>query len=103
MPYASAYELYKKLPKFEYNQLILLTISTPKQEMLAEYIYRYNKFCKIICVGGALEMLSGMERLAPAFLYKLNLEFMWRLRYDTFRRVKRLLKTGILFVINIVA
>lgn len=102
MPYASAYELYKKLPKFEYNQLILLTISTPKQELLAEYIYRYNKFCKIICVGGALEMLSGVERLAPAFLYKLNLEFIWRLRYDTFRRVKRLLKTGTLSLLILI-
>ena len=39
-------------------------------------------------------MLSGNEKKVPEFLYKHNLEFLWRLRYDTLRRVKRLLVTS---------
>ena len=94
LPYSNPYNLYNLLPKFKPNQLILLTISTPKQELLAELIYENNEFCKIICIGGALEMLSGNEKKVPEFLYKHNLEFLWRLRYDTLRRVKRLLVTS---------
>lgn len=90
VPYSSPYNLYNLMPKFRPNQLILLTISTPKQELLAELIYENNKFCKIICIGGALEMLSGNEKKVPDFLYENNLEFLWRLRYDTIRRLKRL-------------
>lgn len=93
LPYNSPYNLYNLLPKFKSNQLILLTISTPKQELLAELIYENNEFCKIICIGGALEMLSGQEKPAPLFLYEKNLEFLWRLRYDFMRRLKRLLVT----------
>jgi exopolysaccharide biosynthesis WecB/TagA/CpsF family protein len=93
LPYTVPYNLYNLLPKFKSNQLILLTISTPKQELLAELIYENNEFCKIICIGGALEMLSGNEKPVPNFLYKKNLEFLWRLRYDTIRRFKRLFVT----------
>jgi exopolysaccharide biosynthesis WecB/TagA/CpsF family protein len=93
LPYAVPYNLYNLLPKFKSNQLILLTISTPKQELLAELIYENNEFCKIICIGGALEILSGNEKKVPNFLYENNLEFLWRLRYDTIRRLKRLLVT----------
>lgn len=93
LPYAVPYNLYNLLPKFKSNQLILLTISTPKQELLAELIYENNEFCKIICIGGALEILSGNEKKVPNFLYENNLEFLWRLRYDTIRRIKRLFVT----------
>jgi hypothetical protein len=93
LPYSIPYILYNLLPKFKSNQLILLTISTPKQELLAELIYENNEFCKIICIGGALEMLSGNEMPVPKFLYEKNLEFLWRLRYDTIRRLKRLFVT----------
>ena len=94
LPYSVPYNLYNLLPKFKSNQLILLTISTPKQELLAELIYENNEFCKIICVGGALEILSGNEKVVPKFLYEKNLEFLWRLRSDTIRRLKRLIITS---------
>jgi exopolysaccharide biosynthesis WecB/TagA/CpsF family protein len=95
LPYSIPYNLYNLLPKFKSNQLILLTISTPKQELLAEFIYDNNEFCKIICIGGALEMLSGNEKKVPDFLYEKNLEFLWRLRYDTMRRLRRLFVTAL--------
>jgi glycosyltransferase len=95
IPYAQPYYLYSLLPKFKYNQLLLLTVSTPKQELLAEHIYRNNDYCKIICLGGAFEMLSGSEKICPKILYDNNLEFLWRLRFDTLRRLRRLLTSTI--------
>ena len=91
IPYDQPYYLYNLLPKFKYNQLLLLTVSTPKQELLAEFIYDNNDNCKIICIGAALEMLSGKEKISPDFFYNNNLEFLWRLRFDTLRRLKRLI------------
>ena len=36
-------------------------------------------------------MISGVERQVPDILY--NFEFLWRLRYETRRRLKRLMIT----------
>ena len=95
LPYTSSYYLYNLLPKFKYNQLIILTLPTPKQEILADLIYNNNKFCKILCLGGALEMISGNDKIVPDIIYKYNLEFIWRLRTETLRRLKRLFMTSI--------
>ena len=35
-------------------------------------------------------MLSGQEKISPDFFYRNNLEFLWRLRTDTKRRIFRL-------------
>jgi UDP-N-acetyl-D-mannosaminuronic acid transferase (WecB/TagA/CpsF family) len=48
-----------------------------------------NKNYKIICIGGSVNMASGIERPVPNFFY--NLEFLWRLQYDPLRRAKRLI------------
>ena len=49
--------------------------------------------CNILCIGGSINMLSGYEKKAPNFLYKLNLEWLWRLKFDTKRRIFRLLES----------
>ena len=56
------------------------------------------KYYKIICVGGAVVMASGDERAVPHFLEKIGLEFIWRLRTDTKRRIKRLLVSFVNYV-----
>ena len=43
-------------------------------------------------------MASGSERIVPPIIEKLNLEFLWRLRKETFRRTKRLLITYFYFL-----
>ena len=35
-------------------------------------------------------MLSGYEKKAPYILYRSNLEWLWRLKFDTKRRILRL-------------
>ena len=50
-----------------------------------------NKYFKIICIGGSINMLSGVERQVPDIFF--NIEFIWRLRYETKRRLRRLMIT----------
>ncbi len=92
LPYGSIQKIYKFCPKnFTNKDLIICTLPTPKQEQLSELIAQDNKYFKIICIGGAIAMASGEEMIVPKILNKLNLEFLWRLRTDSKRRVMRLL------------
>ena len=46
---------------------------------------------KIICIGGGLALASGSEKVCPKFMYLMGLEFLWRLQFETVRRLIRLL------------
>jgi len=99
LPYTNSYELIKFLPNnFIKNELIILTLPTPKQEIVAEHIARHNLKFKIICAGASVAMMSGEEKIVPKFLETLGLEFLWRLRIETKRRLIRLIQTGIYFI-----
>ena len=50
-----------------------------------------NKDFKIICIGASVAIASGDEKPVPARLK--NYEFLWRLKTDFFRRLKRILET----------
>tara|TARA_B110000483_G_scaffold201220_1_gene242116 strand:+ start:854 stop:2329 length:1476 start_codon:yes stop_codon:yes gene_type:complete len=82
--------------KIKKNELILITLPTPKQEQLAEYLLLKNNYYKIICIGGSINMLAGIEIKVPDYLYPI--EFLWRLRYETIRRSKRLVSTFIQYM-----
>ena len=86
------FEFVKKLiPIAKSSDLVFLTLPTPKQEQLAEFLRKKNNHYKIICIGGSIGIVSGDEKEVPKALY--YFEFIWRLRYETFRRIKRLLIT----------
>ena len=100
LPFDEPVSLYNKYCNFEFseNDLIILTLPTPKQEQFAQEIVNNNKFFKIICVGGAVSMAAGDERAIPIIFEKYGLEFLWRLRTDTKRRIKRLIISLILYL-----
>ena len=99
LPYAKSDVLIKFLPKnFIKNELIILTLPTPKQEIIAEHIARHNLKFKVICAGASVAMLSGEEKIVPKFLEFLGLEFLWRLRRDSKRRLIRLFQTLFYFL-----
>ena len=75
-----------------------MTLPTPKQELIANYIADTNKKFKIICIGGSIAIAAGDEKVVPNFLY--SLEFLWRLRYETKRRVSRLFTSFIYYIIG---
>ena len=76
------------LPK---NSLTFITLPTPKQEKLANILTKYNKHFKIICIGASIAISSGEEKPVPNIIK--NYEFLWRLRTDFLRRLKRILET----------
>jgi glycosyltransferase involved in cell wall biosynthesis len=78
------------------DELILITLPTPKQEIVANYLAKKNRYFKIICIGGSVAIASGQERQVPNSLS--YFEFLWRLRYDTTRRLNRLISTFYYFI-----
>jgi exopolysaccharide biosynthesis WecB/TagA/CpsF family protein len=98
LPYDDIKKIINKIPKIKKNSLILLTLPTPKQEIIAEAILKKYSFSKIICIGGGLKIASGSEKKCPNLLYNLGFEFLWRLNTDTKRRVIRLLSSLFYFL-----
>jgi hypothetical protein len=92
LPFGSDKQLAMKIPEVKKNSLVLLTLPTPKQEIISSEILKKYPLSKIICIGGGLKIASGSEKKCPTFLYNLGLEFIWRLQTDSKRRVQRLSK-----------
>lgn len=99
LPYGTIKKITEKLSyKINKNELIFITLPTPKQEQLAEYLISKNKFYKIICIGGSINISAGVEAEVPHILY--NYEYLWRLRYETLRRMKRLIHSLSQFIVG---
>jgi UDP-N-acetyl-D-mannosaminuronic acid transferase (WecB/TagA/CpsF family) len=77
------------------SDFVLVTLPSPKQELLslklADVPTNSNKH--FYCIGGALNMLSHPELDCPKYLQVLGLEFVFRLRTDTARRINRLFQS----------
>jgi len=93
LPFGNIQKILKHVPKTRSSELILITLPTPKQEILANFILKKNKNSKIICIGGGLAIAAKDEKPCPIFLDKFYLEFLWRLQYQTKRRLIRLIET----------
>ena len=101
VPYASVNEIAKFVDIiFNEKDLLFITLPTPKQEQLAEIIMNKNLYYKIICLGGAIAIASGDEEPVPEFLDVFGLEFLWRLKTDTKRRLFRLIKTSYYYLLG---
>lgn len=101
LPYGNSSVINKfvKRKKISSKSLIILTLPTPKQEIVANFINDKNPSCTILCIGGSINMCSNYEQEAPKIFYNLNLEWFWRLKFDTKRRLKRLIETFTLYLI----
>jgi len=96
LPFANISKILKKVDiKTSKKELILITLPTPKQEIIAEKISKLNKNYRIICIGASINIACGEEKQVPLLLK--NFEFIWRLRYETKRRFKRLIETFIYY------
>ena len=97
LPFGAPHFLYRNLNLLlKENEIIFLTLPTPKQEIVANYLANKNRHFKIICIGGSVAIASGEERRVPDIIA--NFEFLWRLRYDTIRRLNRLIETFYYFL-----
>ena len=93
LPFANAEDLAKLIPKMVKDELMFLTLPTPKQEQIAEILVKSSEYYKIICIGAGIEMASGKEKPIPEFLENYGFEGVYRLKTDTKRRTKRLLES----------
>ena len=100
LPFGENKDLKRQIrkKKFKNNSLIIMTIPTPKQEIVGNEILKKLSSCSVVCIGGAINILSGHETKSPQIFNDLNLEWLWRLRFDTKRRLGRLLESLFLFV-----
>lgn len=85
------------------SDVVIITLPSPKQELLAMKLAALpsNAAVHFYCIGGALNMLSNPELDCPRVLQKLGLEFLFRLRTDTRRRLRRLLSSASMAFRNI--
>lgn len=91
LPYGNVLNFKEYIPKLNEDELVMITLPTPKQEIFANLIADKNICFKILCIGGALSMISKEERPVPSYfdIFFFS-ETLWRLQYDTLRRTKRL-------------
>ena len=99
LPYLDA-EGLKKITNFKTrkNQLIFVTLPTPKQEIIAKKLASINKCYFIICIGASINIASGEEQEVPKYFK--SFEFLWRLKYETSRRVKRLIESFFYYIVG---
>ncbi len=98
LPFANLDKIIKFLNfKIKKGEIIFITLPTPKQEQIAKHLKDNNNYFKIICIGGSINIASGEEAEVPKVFSKF--EFLWRLKYDSLRRLNRLFKTFISYLI----
>lgn len=72
------------------SKVVLITLPSPKQELLALDLAKVYTNTHFYCIGGALNMLANPKMDCPVWIQRLGLEFVFRLKSDTWRRLKRL-------------
>jgi colanic acid biosynthesis glycosyl transferase WcaI len=101
LPYGNLNDFKMHLPLFKKDEVCFLTLPTPKQEILADYIAANQSYCKIFCFGGAINMASGVEKSVPnKFANIFFAEAIWRLQFDTMRRITRLAESFLYYLIG---
>lgn len=94
LPYGNLDDFIKFIPNFKNDEICFLTLPTPKQEIVANYIQKTQNIYKIFCFGAAINMACGSERPLPKYFEKFFFaETLWRLQFETKRRTIRLLSS----------
>ena len=70
---------------------VIISLPSPKQEHLAKYLFEKGFCDRAYCIGGAIDMIANPKVEAPTWIRRGKLEWIFRLRTDTSRRIKRLL------------
>lgn len=79
-----------KIREFD-PQLLLIGMGMPLQERVAMQLRESTRVPIIAAVGGALDQLSGAQSLAPRWVGRIGVEWLWRLAADPRRLAGRYL------------
>jgi len=73
-------------------RICFLSLGAPKQEVLAMALRRECPQVGFLCVGAALDFISGHATRAPRLVQRLGGEWLWRMMTDPVRLAPRYLK-----------
>lgn len=90
LPFGKSEDLAEFIPEMKNDDLLFLTLPTPKQEQVAEILVSKFEHYRVICIGAGIEMASGNEKAVPEYLENYGFEAIYRLKTDTIRRIRRL-------------
>ena len=79
--------------------IIYLGLPTPKKEKLAQIISDEVRCGLIVLVGGIFDVFAGEKNLAPKFISKLCIEWLYRICQEPKRLWKRYLITNTIFIL----
>lgn len=89
-------KLAEKISESKPN-LLFIGLGCPRQEILAWQLKRYLDF-PIVCVGAAFDFLSGNKPMAPNWMQKNALEWLFRFYHEPIRLGPRYVKTNTEFI-----
>lgn len=78
--------------------IVLIGLGAPKQEIFA-YEHRHRIKAVQLCVGAAFDFHAGVKKMAPAWMQRRGLEWVFRLTQEPGRLWKRYLVTNSHFVL----
>lgn len=97
LPYDSAPKLAEAIQSsiglVQHNTLILIGVSSPKQEETCFQLKIKLRRGKALCVGGALNMIAGLESPCPKWISSIGLEGIWRIFFS--RNPRHLYRTAV--------
>jgi exopolysaccharide biosynthesis WecB/TagA/CpsF family protein len=80
-------------------RLCFVSLGAPKQELLVDALTPLCEGVGFLCVGAALDFISGQSRRAPGWLQHAGLEWLWRLIGDPKRLAIRYLLSVYVFLL----
>ncbi|MFO1168195.1 MAG: WecB/TagA/CpsF family glycosyltransferase [Rhodoblastus sp.] len=79
-------------------RLCFICLGAPKQEFVAEALKARCPGVGFLCVGAALDFISGAVKRAPIWVQRIGMEWAWRLSSDPLRLAPRYLMCAEVFV-----
>ena len=77
-------------------RLCFVLLGAPKQELFSDRMWSRYPRLGFLCVGAAVDFISGQQKRAPVLFQKLNLEWAWRLFTNPGRLAMRYAKCAAL-------
>lgn len=79
-------------------RVCVVSLGAPKQEVLADALHRRCPDVGFLCVGAALDFISGHSVRAPMWVRRIGMEWFWRMVGDPKRLVGRYIGCGLALI-----
>jgi exopolysaccharide biosynthesis WecB/TagA/CpsF family protein len=77
-------------------RIVMVALGAPKQELFADFAARRHEGLGFLCIGAAVDFVSGEQVRAPKFLRMTGLEWAWRLLHNPRRLAMRYWRCAVL-------